>query len=88
MQRNKNAFRVDFNLKSSVSHEELSQKLKTNGSDVIQTSSGICFKTEKKTQELSEILATEIAAGIMFQSVKLGDAGLALDVKAFFEDVE
>lgn len=88
MQKNKNAFRIDFNLNSSVSQEEISQKLKTNGSHVIQTSSGICFKTEKSTQELSEILAAEIAAGIVFQSVKLDDAGLAPDVKAFLEDIE
>ena len=85
MRNNLNAYKVDFNLNSAISQEELSQKLKTNGAEVIQTSSGLCFKTEKNQQELGQIFSDQVHLGIKFQTVNTADKDLAPDVKAFLE---
>lgn len=51
-----NYFRVKLSLNDSGAQPKLMQKLKADGGDVIQTSDGVCLKTQQSAGALAGLL--------------------------------
>ncbi len=59
-------------------------QLKSNGADLIQTSSGICLKTDKTMDGLKEALGTEFKGKIeSIESKQVDSSDFSEDIKAF-----
>lgn len=84
-----NFFAVKFGLDSGVSQSEIMQILKSNGADVIQTSAGLCVKSQSDLSALKSLFQKSEHAGVTWQPLDadtaLLDDSLAADVKAFIK---
>lgn len=77
-------YQIQFSLSSDVNQATLTDKLKSIG-DVIQTASGLCFKTDQPESAVSALLSDAGFSGLNIKKVDSRDEALSPDVKVFLE---
>jgi hypothetical protein len=84
-----NYYALKYGLNASGGQPELMQALKSAGADVIQTSDGLCIKTERSRAEVEDLVKGQGLTGIsvsVLDAPKLRDADdTPPDVKTFMK---
>ena len=79
----KRIYLIKFSLESNAEQPEIMQLLKSAGAEVIQTSSGLCVKTEKSETETKSMMG-KFAASVSIETLsKEALQDQAESVKAF-----
>lgn len=79
----KKIYLIKFTLESNAQQPEILQLLKSDGAEVIQTSGGLCVKTEKSESETRAIMG-KFAESVSIEPLsKEGLKDQAESVKAF-----
>jgi hypothetical protein len=84
-----NYYGLKYSLNASGGQPELMQALKSAGAEIIQTSDGLCVKTERSLAELEDLVRDQGLTGIsvsVLNAQELRDAdGTPTDIKTFLK---
>lgn len=82
---NMNVFSLKLGMNAEVNQAELMQLLKSNNAEVIQTSDGLCIKSDKSRDELNQIISSKAGSSVSIQPFDGEAPEMPADVRAFVE---
>lgn len=76
-------YNIQLGLNSNLNQAQLMNELKSRGSDVIQTSNGLCVKTPDSREAMSQFLKEKGIATTALSKINTDSANLTADELAF-----
>lgn len=76
-------FKIKIGLESGINQDQIIQLIKNNGGDTIQTSDGLCVKSNQNKSELEKAFVEKDMSGLRLQPLDPEKDDLTPDIKNF-----